>query len=677
MSTSIKSSVVATLEMPPIVFEETEDFIRLGFDVFIVEFYKGSYGYNKIYNRDGEVLVYDDRIIVEVQQNKNWKTIGVPVGLSWVKISDHHYEVTRSYTDSLGTDYDVTYVVKTGEPMKITLTLSSAETREYRVLWSPSGITHVKWWEEDTRLWFGGEFDGVAFDWNDVYQTWGDITKYGVETVGNGRKANIWFNIGEVQAGQTIELDPSVVGTSTSQEAVSYTPQRKGFYALGRFWVFYYDGTYTVFKTSTDGSSWSSATNLPYAQTNNFDVVYDGTYVHIAYSRSSRVKYMRGTPSSSGTISWGSEYNVASASGFVTLDVDSGGYPWIGYVASYPYVTKSLTNDGTWTTATGFPYQLHTYSDYKWKVKVVTVGNGKAVAIYTKPNYRVYIKYYNGSSWTSGVSSSYDMESGGYGYGFSALFDGTYVYIIYMVDDPRKLGYFLYYPATDSVTSVYTLSTSFYGFSLQLSRDSSTGDLYAFYYVYDDGKIYYRKKSGSWASAVEIATTDAASTYYGVISAFEKSDSHIGLIYLSGTSSPYNINFTEISLVSPPTVSTSNATDITFGQATLNGSITDTGGENCDQRGFDWGYSTGSYGSSWTESGSFGTGSFNHQVTGLTEGATVYFRAKAHNSAGWGYGTEESFVVPAGWSGIVSGIQNPAEIMGISRTQIKKVSGIQ
>lgn len=82
--------------------------------------------------------------------------------------------------------------------------------------------------------------------------------------------------------------------------------------------------------------------------------------------------------------------------------------------------------------------------------------------------------------------------------------------------------------------------------------------------------------------------------------------------------------------------------------ATLHGTITAIGGENCDERGFDWDYNSGApYTYSWTESGSYGTGAFSHQITGLAVGATVYFRAKAHNSAGWGYGSEKSFVTPA------------------------------
>jgi hypothetical protein len=84
--------------------------------------------------------------------------------------------------------------------------------------------------------------------------------------------------------------------------------------------------------------------------------------------------------------------------------------------------------------------------------------------------------------------------------------------------------------------------------------------------------------------------------------------------------------------------------------ATLNGNITATGGENCDQRGFEWGTTQGGpYPNSWTENGSFGTGAFSHQVTGLGEETLFYYRAKAHNTdGGWGYGGEQSFTT---WGG--------------------------
>jgi len=95
--------------------------------------------------------------------------------------------------------------------------------------------------------------------------------------------------------------------------------------------------------------------------------------------------------------------------------------------------------------------------------------------------------------------------------------------------------------------------------------------------------------------------------------------------------------------VTVPVISTSDTSSIASFQATLNGNITDTGGENALERGFDWGISPGSYPNSWTESGSFGVGIFSHQITGLNPQTTYYFRAKARNSAGWSYGSEKSF----------------------------------
>jgi hypothetical protein len=81
-------------------------------------------------------------------------------------------------------------------------------------------------------------------------------------------------------------------------------------------------------------------------------------------------------------------------------------------------------------------------------------------------------------------------------------------------------------------------------------------------------------------------------------------------------------------------------------RATLNGTITATGGENADQRGFDWGEESGVYPNAWTENGSFGIGSFSHIIEGLDKIKVYYFRAKAHNSLGWAYGTEKSFTTP-------------------------------
>jgi len=114
-------------------------------------------------------------------------------------------------------------------------------------------------------------------------------------------------------------------------------------------------------------------------------------------------------------------------------------------------------------------------------------------------------------------------------------------------------------------------------------------------------------------------------------------------IGISATGSSSNVTL--------PVVNTTAATNITSSSATLNGNITDNGGETCDIRAFVWDTTSRSepnnttapadtdYTYYWTESGAFGTGAFSHGVT-LAANTTYYFRAVAHNSQGYKYGDE-------------------------------------
>ncbi|MBU1943507.1 MAG: hypothetical protein KKE36_07540, partial [Actinobacteria bacterium] len=103
-----------------------------------------------------------------------------------------------------------------------------------------------------------------------------------------------------------------------------------------------------------------------------------------------------------------------------------------------------------------------------------------------------------------------------------------------------------------------------------------------------------------------------------------------------------------------PTLTTSAATSITTAGATLNGNITSTGGENADQRGFRYRKDGTTNWTDWAQSGSYGTGTFLHPVTGLSPGTAYEYQAGGHNSAGWSYGGIETFttvsrVTPTTW----------------------------
>lgn len=104
----------------------------------------------------------------------------------------------------------------------------------------------------------------------------------------------------------------------------------------------------------------------------------------------------------------------------------------------------------------------------------------------------------------------------------------------------------------------------------------------------------------------------------------------------------------------PPTVTTQAATLIKISTATGNGNITATGGENADARGFVYDTTSQSdpgdvapgstaYGSFVEDTGDFGAGAFTKIMTGMDKLTLYYFRAYAHNSGGYSYGSEQSF----------------------------------
>lgn len=137
------------------------------------------------------------------------------------------------------------------------------------------------------------------------------------------------------------------------------------------------------------------------------------------------------------------------------------------------------------------------------------------------------------------------------------------------------------------------------------------------------------------------------------------------LVGTSGSSYTFRTkeNFTEstrpyldvtYTTVTAPTVTTSAVSNITHNSAQSNGNITDTGGENCDKRGFVYGTTSKSapgnvaptssgYDDYENETGTYSTGAYNLTLSSLDSGTTYYVRAYAHNSAGYAYGGEVSF----------------------------------
>ncbi|MFA5386216.1 MAG: hypothetical protein WC297_00850 [Candidatus Paceibacterota bacterium] len=88
-----------------------------------------------------------------------------------------------------------------------------------------------------------------------------------------------------------------------------------------------------------------------------------------------------------------------------------------------------------------------------------------------------------------------------------------------------------------------------------------------------------------------------------------------------------------------PTITTQAATNVATSTVTLNGTLTAEGGASSTISGFDYGL-TDAYGTEATSTYNAGVGTFLENITSLTPNTTYHFRAKAKNSAGWGYGSD-------------------------------------
>ncbi len=115
-----------------------------------------------------------------------------------------------------------------------------------------------------------------------------------------------------------------------------------------------------------------------------------------------------------------------------------------------------------------------------------------------------------------------------------------------------------------------------------------------------------------------------------------------------------------------PVVMTPFASSITATTAVLNGSITNTGGENATTYGFNYGL-TGSYElAPVSESGSFGLETFSENLTNLTCATTYHYQSFAINSAGTGTSTPDATFSTAPCPARGGGGGRPAPILSAS-----------
>jgi hypothetical protein len=410
--------------------------------------------------------------------------------------------------------------------------------------------------------------------------------------------------------------------------------QRKIFMANGRHWVFYTDGTNGVYKTSLDGVTWSNKsifrTGIYRLNGVEFAIWFDGTYFHYAYSpyavTQQPIYYRRGTPNANGTISWSAAEQTAVAAvqmiwyRILSISVDSDGHIWIGYIyVSFSgtadfYVTKSGNNNGTWgTTPSGFPYKFGDFSGGNLIILPLASSEMLAV-IYGFP--RLYAKKWDGSTWSGYMSVDTSTKMGSTVPNVvSAIILSNNAHVILA---NGKVGHYKWTYSSDSWSS----GTIIYSNADWAVLTILSTNLYCFIAPnYPDHQhIFYKKFNGSsW----DANPTDwiIEETFCGN-NCFTCSYNGVSLVYYPSSSN--TLKYAYLSFVTMDSIS-----GITSREAMAHG-ILEAGPYT--KRGFCWN-TTGEptiADNKVEEEGSFGSGSYSLEMTGLTTNTHYFVKAYAY-----------------------------------------------
>uniref|UniRef100_A0A6M3LZF2 Uncharacterized protein n=1 Tax=viral metagenome TaxID=1070528 RepID=A0A6M3LZF2_9ZZZZ len=226
-------------------------------------------------------------------------------------------------------------------------------------------------------------------------------------------------------------VGPSDVALDGIQASVQRTYQRKAFFALGRHWVFYVnDAGFLVYDSSLGNSeTWYGPTVFENQDDGSeFTVFLQETaptaYVHLVRASSTGstpIYYHRGTLAADGTISWDAEDEAAPFDlgwEYENLGICMGydGYIYIVYTkvdagdpnVCTPYVCQSTTNDGSWTTGTGYPLQITAVEDASW-IPLVSPYGTEVIVVYTTAGGDILSRLLSGGAWGVPVDSGFDI----------------------------------------------------------------------------------------------------------------------------------------------------------------------------------------------------------------------------------------------------------------------------
>ncbi len=346
--------------------------------------------------------------------------------------------------------------------------------------------------------------------------------------------------------------------------AVNYPKQRKLFFMARLIWVFYSDGSDAVYRTSSDGSRWSDPIVLRKGASlgHRIGCWHDGTFIHYAHCAAADgedVVYRRGTPNKNGTIIWSAPeqtaYDVPAGKNvmYPKVIVDSSGAPWVAFMLyeggfnKPPYdaiVAKSSRSNGTWKTASGFPYILVDNNTTSYPDPVgVPMTKGRTFWVYNKNvmDATYYGRNWNGQSWDSEETVTRSHSSYGL---YNLVADGDNIHMVFGggTIKYRKRGYRTGWSKEHQLAGSASGHTS-------ITKTGPNSVIVTWLDCSKHALAYRKMVEGQWASPVvwiDESIDGFANPRLGVNSnAFVASSKslELALVYTTGRSSPYKLKF--------------------------------------------------------------------------------------------------------------------------------------
>ncbi len=386
--------------------------------------------------------------------------------------------------------------------------------------------------------------------------------------IGGSSAVDIYFNWGRARFYPPGGVMPSTsfgsVQTSTagSPVATAYSFQNKLVYSQGLWWAFYSDGTHIDYETSPDGSTWSGPTVVTSSSDStkgyDFSIWTSGStiyYVLTATGVSASFLWQYGTLQSSGLISWTNSQTSQTTSNTVyaydSIATDSSGNLWIALntfdgTNTHIEVWKYTLSSSTWSKSD----DISPVSSDEVGI-LVPLSSGDMALIYGEGSVTSQIKiisYTPASGWSS-TSTAVSPPSDYLLFSSSATAIQNTVYFAGLASTSTgvttgTVKFWSFTSGGTSTSSETTIQATTAAWSSSIAEmPTKTLVLY-----YGNGANLYEESSENyglaWSSAQTISSSETS------VAGVTSTDGSAGVLWTSGSSSPYNVRFAALPVLS-------------------------------------------------------------------------------------------------------------------------------